>query len=156
MRVLEAAVLFFGGLVAHWLASTQLSFWGLSPHVLFVLTLGTAAAVGPVQGQCLGFFWGLALDALSGHVFGANALGFTLTAYAVGMLRRQMDTASPPSQMVLAAATVPLYAIYYGLAGSVFEHRFLWPGWGSFLLDPVYTALIAPAAFGAAKRFMRP
>lgn len=156
MRVLEAAVLFFGGLAAHWFASTQLSLWGLSPHVLFALTLGAAAAAGPVQGQCLGFFWGLALDALSGHVFGANALGLTLTAYGVGMLRRQMDTASPPSQAVLAAATVPLYALYYGFAGSLFEHRFLWPGWGSFLLDPVYTALLAPLAFSTAKRFLRP
>lgn len=156
MRVLEAATLFFGGLAAHWLASTQLSFWGLSPHVLFALTLGAAAAAGPVQGQCLGFFWGLALDALSGHVFGANALGFTLTAYGVGMLRRQMDTASPPAQAVLGAATVPLYALYYGLAGTVFEHRFLWPGSASFLLDPVYTALLTPAAFAAARRFLRP
>lgn len=156
MRALEAAVLFFGGLVGHWLFSTQLSFWGLSPHILFALTLGAASAAGPVQGMCLGFFWGLALDALSGHVFGANALGFTLTAYGVGMLRRQMDTASPPSQAVLAAALVPLYALYYGLAGTVFEHRFLWPGWGSFLLDPVYTALAAPFAFAAARRFLRP
>ena len=156
MRVIEAAILFFGGLISHWLVSTQFSFWGLSPHALFVLTVGAAAAAGPVQGMCLGFFWGLALDALSGHVFGANALGFTLTAYGVGMLRRQMDTQSPPSQMVFAAATVPLYSLYYGLVGSVFEHRFLWPGWASFLVDPLYTALLAPLAFGAAKRFLRP
>jgi rod shape-determining protein MreD len=156
VRVLEGAFLFVGGLVFHWFFSTHLSFWGLSPHVLLLLTLGAASAAGPVPGLCLGFAWGLALDALSGHVFGGNALGLTLVAYAVGMLRRQMDVASPPSQAVVSAAVWPLYALFYGLIGQVFERRFLWPGWPPFLLDPLYTALLAPFAFSAARRFLRP
>lgn len=156
MRALEAALLFVAGLAAQWLFSTHLAPWGISPHTLLALTLAASATAGPVVGQCLGFAWGLALDALSGHVFGANALGFTMVAYAVGMLRRQMDVASPPSQAIVAAAAAPLYSVFYGLVGLAFEHSFLWPGWGPFLLDPLYTALIAPFAFTACRRSARP
>ncbi|MBI5594991.1 MAG: rod shape-determining protein MreD [Elusimicrobia bacterium] len=155
MRVIEGALLFLGGLVFHWLFSTHLSFWGLSPNVLLLVTVGAAATAGPVKGQCLGFAWGLCLDAMSGHVFGANALGFALVAYIVGQLRRQMDVASPPSQAIVAAAFWLLYAVFYSCVGLVFERRFLWPGWLSFLLDPVYSALVAPFAFSAARRLLK-
>ncbi|MDE2291608.1 MAG: rod shape-determining protein MreD [Elusimicrobia bacterium] len=156
MRVLAALGLFLAGLAVQWVFSTHLSFWGVSPYVLMSLTLAAAATAGPVAAECLGFAWGLSLDAMSGHVFGANALCFTLLAYAVSTLRRQMDVASPVSQAIIAAACVPLCALFYGLVGSVFEHSFLWPGWGPFLLDPAYTALVTPAAFAACRRWLRP
>ncbi|MBI3297698.1 MAG: rod shape-determining protein MreD [Elusimicrobia bacterium] len=152
MRIIEGFLFFLAGLFFHWLLATRLSFGGISPHVLLLATLGAAAWSGPVGGQLLGFSWGLCLDAVSGHVFGANALGFTLAAYCVGQLRRQMDVASPPSQAVVAAAAVPLYTVFYGLVGQVFEHRFLWPGWTPFLFDPIFTALLAPFVFKAARR----
>lgn len=155
MRVLEGILFFCGGLFFHWIFATYLSFFGVSAHVLLLATLGAAALAGPVAGQCLGFSWGLCLDALSGHVFGANALGFTLVAYTVGQLRKQMDVASPPSQAVIAAVAVPFYIIFYALVGQVFERRFLWPGWSPFLIDPVYTAILGPFVFAASRRLQK-
>ncbi|MFH1723403.1 MAG: rod shape-determining protein MreD [Elusimicrobiota bacterium] len=155
MRYLGGAFVFFVGILAHWLWSTYFPLFGLAPQVLLILTIAVASSSGPVAGQCFGFAWGLFLDVLSAHVFGANALGLTLVGYFIGMLRRQMDVASAPSQIVFVMVLTPAYLLFLGFAGLVFERTFLWVGWKAFLADPLYNSLVCPFGFAFVRRSMR-
>jgi len=155
VKYVDAVAGFFLAMVLHWLWSTHLTVFGLAPQFLLISTVVVAGRSGPVAGQCYGFAWGLFLDLLSGHVFGANALCLTLAAYGVGMLRRQMDVGSLPPQAVLVALLTPVYLVFYGLTGTVFEHRFLWAGWKVFLLTPVYNCLALPLGYAFVRKFVR-
>ena len=154
MRLLGGLLLFVVGLMGHWLWSTHLTVFGLAPQLLLILTVAVAARRGPVVGQCFGFAWGLFLDVLGVHLFGAQALGLTLVGYFVGSLRRQMDVSSPPSQLMLVGLLTPSYFLFYGLAGWVFERHFFWVGWPSFVADPFYNCLVAPFGFALTKKWM--
>jgi rod shape-determining protein MreD len=156
MRIFKAATLFVGGFLAEWLWATYLPVFGLSPRVVLVLTVAASSWSGPVAGQCYGFFWGLFLDLLSPHTFGAGALALTLAGYGVGDLRRQMDVTSPLSQFMITGLVSLAYCLFLALAGLVFERRFLWCGWHYFLLGSLYNALVAPAAFAIARRCLEP
>ncbi|MFA6030978.1 MAG: rod shape-determining protein MreD [Elusimicrobiota bacterium] len=149
---MRLAALFVLGMAAEWFWSTRLDVWGLAPRLLLLLTVATASQAGPVAGQTYGFFWGLFLDALSAHTFGAGALALTLVGYLVGNLRRQMDVSSPTSQMMVAGVVSTAFWLFVGFAGLVFEHRFLWVGWKLFTLGTLYNVLVAPAAFSAVRR----
>ena len=155
MNYIRALGFFVGGFAAQWFWSTYLPLWDLSPQILFILTMAVASESGPVIGQCCGFGWGLAMDAMGAHVFGANALLFSLAGYFMGLLRRQMDVAGPVSQMMLALLLTPAYFLLFGLVGLAFEHQFLWVGWKAFLLDPFYNCLVALVGFPLARRFVQ-
>lgn len=153
MRLLQGLLLFFAAATVQWFWSTYLPVFGLAPQLLLILTLAVGGQAGAVAGQCFGFAWGLFLDVLSAHVFGANALAFTLAGYVSGMLRRQMDVSSPLSQAMLVAVVTPVYLIFLGLVGLAFEHSFLWAGWRHLFVGPLYNGLVAPFAFALARRY---
>lgn len=155
MRQLEGLFVFLLGLVVHWIWSTRFALWGLAPLLPLVLTIAVASRNGSLAGECYGFAWGLFLDMLGMHVFGASALGLTLVGYFVGTLRRNMDLASLPSQLMLVASLTPLFLLFYGTMGLLFEHRFLWVGWKLFLLIPLCNCLVAPFCFALVHRFVR-
>ena len=152
MKYIGGVFVFLLGIMAQWMWSTYFSFFELAPQVLLVLTVAVASRSGPVAGQCFGFAWGLFLDLMSVHVFGAHALTLTLVGYSVGGLRRQMDVASLAPQFVIVFLVTPAYLLFYGFLGFVFEHHFLWSGWKILSLNPVINCLLAPFAFGFVKR----
>jgi rod shape-determining protein MreD len=152
VRYFGAVFIFFGGMILHWWWSTYFTMWGLAPHLLLILTVAIAASAGPVVGQCYGFAWGLFLDSVGVHLFGANALVLTIAAWLVGNARRQMDVSSPLSQtMVVGAATLG-HLVALAVLGYVFERQTYWPGWTTGLLLPVANALAAPFLFPLVQR----
>ena len=155
MKYIAAVFVFIGGLFAHWLWAMHFPAWGLAPNILLALTVAASARAGPVAGMCFGFAWGLFVDSLGAHVFGANALMFTIIAYMTGSMRRQMDVESAPSQAVLILVLTPMTYLFYGLIGYVFERNFIWVGWAPFLLIPLYTAIVSPIGFSFVKRFLK-
>jgi rod shape-determining protein MreD len=154
VKYISAVFVFIAGATAHWLWSTHFPIAGLAPQVLLVLTVAVSTRAGAVAGQCYGFAWGLFLDILSAHVFGAHALGLTVIAYFTGGIRRQMDVGSAAPQLVLVALLTPIYFLYYGTAGWIFEHEFLWSGWLAFVVIPFYNCIVAPFAFEFTRRFV--
>ncbi len=152
MSVLRAPLLFAAGLFLEWFWSTYLSFFGLAPAFMLILTVAVASREGPVAGQIYGFLWGLFLDVLSTHVFGAGALALTLTGYAVGNLRRQMDVSSPLSQFMVVGTVSLAFHLFVGLTGLVFERQFFWAGWKVFLLGTIYNCLLSPVVFSLLRR----
>ncbi|MEK9144664.1 MAG: rod shape-determining protein MreD [Elusimicrobiota bacterium] len=152
MSVLRAPALFLAGMFLEWFWSTYLSFFGLAPAFTLILTVAVASREGPVAGQIYGFLWGLFLDVLSTHIFGAGALALTLAGYLVGNLRRQMDVSSPLSQFMVVGTASLAFHLFLGVTGLVFERQFFWVGWKVFLLGTLYNCLLAPAVFSLVRR----
>jgi len=147
-------ILFFAAAWLQWWWSTSLSFWGLTPQILLVLTVAMAARLGPNTGMCYGFFWGLCLDVLRPQLFGGNAFALMLAGYGTGTLRRQIDVVDALSQFMIVGAMTWAYFLCYGLLGVVFAKTFLWVGWPAFLCDPLYNCLAVPFA-GLACEWLR-
>ncbi|MBI4385853.1 MAG: rod shape-determining protein MreD [Elusimicrobia bacterium] len=147
MKIAYGAAVFLSGIFLEWICSTHLALLGLAPQVLLILTVSVALLSGPAIGQSFAFGWGLYLDLMSPHLFGANALTLTLIGYWVGVVRRQMDASSPASQAMLAGLVSVLYFILLALIGLAFRGKFFWPGWRFFFLEPFLNALAAPFGF---------
>ncbi|MBI4425627.1 MAG: rod shape-determining protein MreD [Elusimicrobia bacterium] len=152
MRYLGAAVVFLLGMALHWWWCTYFTFWGLAPQLLLILTVAIAATSGPVAGQCYGFAWGLVLDVAGVRLFGANALALTVSAYAVGNARRQMDVSSPLSQAMVVAAVSLCHLLSLAALGLLFEHQAFWSGWSTALVTPVVNCVAAPLLFPLVQR----
>ncbi|MBI4057115.1 MAG: rod shape-determining protein MreD [Elusimicrobia bacterium] len=147
MKYIFWPVLFVGALVLQWWWSTYLSIGGLAPQCLLVLTVAVAAYRGPEMGQGMGFFWGLFLDTLGVHLFGAHALLLSLMGFLVGRLRRQVDVASLPPQVLAVWVLSIIYSLLYHLLGLMFLREFLWWGWWAFVFVPIMNACLAPFVF---------
>ncbi|MBI5881616.1 MAG: rod shape-determining protein MreD [Elusimicrobia bacterium] len=139
--------LFLLGALGHWWWTTYLSFWGVAPQLLLVLTFVVAARRGPVPAMSFGFAWGLVLDVYALHLMGAASLALTLSGYLAGNIRRQVDVSSLAPQSVILAAGTWGFFLFTGLLGLIFTKSFTWPGWGMFLLAPVLNCVLAPLLF---------
>lgn len=147
MRYLGAIFIFFLGMVLHWWWCTYFTVWGLAPQLLLILTVSIAATSGPVAGQAYGFAWGLFLDVAGVRLFGANALVLTVSAYAVGNARRQMDVSSPLSQAMVVAVVSLCHLASLAALGYLFERHAFWSGWSTALLTPMVNCVAAPFLF---------
>lgn len=149
MSYFRMAALFFIAVAVNWWWAYYLSFSGLSPQILLVLTIVAAARLGSNLAMCFGFSWGLAMDVFSAHLFGANALALTLVGYGVGAVRRQVDVNGFGSLCVVVLNMTWGYFIFKGILGLVFMRYFSWIGWTAFLLDPLYNCLLLPIGLWA-------
>ncbi len=141
MKLIKSAAIFLLGLVGEWFFSRYLSFHGLNPQVLLILTINVAAFNGAPEAMVFGFFWGLCWDALSLKLFGARALALTLIAYGLGLVRRQVDMVTPASQAIVAVLSTIAYRLILGLIYLVFSGQFLWLGGLIFLIEPLYNGV---------------
>lgn len=132
--LLRGAGVFVGAMLLQWWWATHWPLWGASPQFLLSFTVVVASRGGLVQAMSAGFFWGLFLDVLSPHLFGANALLLTVCAYLAGSARRQVDLKGLGPQSMMVLATTWAYDIALGLLGLVFLKGFLWVGWAPFFL----------------------
>ena len=146
MNFLKGAVLFLAAALLQWWWSTRMSFWGLSPQILLVLTVAMAARLGPNSGMCYGFLWGLFLDVLRPELFGGNAFVLMLVGYGTGALRRQIDVLDAVSQSLIVLCMTWGSFLLYGALGAVFAKGFIWVGWPAFIFDPLYNCFIVPPA----------
>ncbi len=141
MKFIKSAIVFFVGLAGEWFFSRYLSFHGLNPQVLLILTINVAAFNGAPEAMVFGFFWGLCWDALSLKLFGARALALTLIAYGLGLVRRQVDMVTPASQAIVAVVATIFYRLILGLVYLIFSGQFLWLGWIIFFFEPIYNGI---------------
>lgn len=146
MMLLRGAAFFLGAMILQWWWASHWTLWGAAPRFLLVFTLVLASRGGLVAAMAAGFFWGLFLDLLSPHLFGANALLLTLAAYLAGSARRQVDLKGLAPLSVLVFAMSWAYDLSLGLLGLVFLKGFLWVGWPSFLLGPIFNVSAAALA----------
>jgi rod shape-determining protein MreD len=127
----------------HFLGGTSFSVQWI---LLAVLHFGLAR--GPWVGECLGFIWGLLVDASSLGLLGLHAVLYALAGYAAGMFRRQLDISKLWTQMIFSwMATVVYFALYLVMTRflSAGEEPFQW----GILTVPVINAVFAPVVFSA-------
>ncbi len=101
---------------------------------------------GPWVGECMGFVWGLFIDASSLGLLGLHAILYSLAGYAAGMFRRQLDSSKIFTQTILTWMASVVYFSVYMIIGRFFsieEGPFHW----SLLTIPVMNALFAPLVF---------
>lgn len=153
MRIVHLALVLVAGLFVQWAWSTYGSVWDLAPQILLILAIALAAREGPIVSLTFAFVWGVFFDVLRVHLFGAQALLFTCVAYAVGLVRRQIDVSSLLPQAMLLAAISFLYYPALALAGLIFEGHGYWVGWKQFLLTPFFNCAVAAPCFLFVERF---
>ncbi len=125
----------------HFLGGTLFSIqWILLAVLHFGLTRG------PWAGECMGFVWGLLVDASSMGLLGLHAVLYALAGYAAGMFRRQLDSSKIWTQAIFSWM---VSVVYFGL--YLLVERFFSMGEGPFqwglLTVPVVNALAAPFVF---------
>ena len=130
----------------YWWWTQNLTFYGLAPNLLFAAALCAAIMAGPVKGVAWGFFLGLYADMLGSSLFGGYALTYSLMAYAVYVMKRHFDMASPFSQLVAALALSWVCMFFYQGLCLVFA-RFNPLGLKIFLAEPFLNALAVPVVF---------
>jgi rod shape-determining protein MreD len=138
----------------YWWTSQNLSFFGLTPNLVFAAALCAAILAGPVKGIAWGFFLGLYADLLGSGPFGGYAFTYTLMAYVVHFVRRQFDMDGAFSQLVAALALSWACMLFYLGLSSVFSR-----GGGLdmrlFLAEPFLNALAVPVLFQVFYGFKR-
>jgi len=130
----------------YWWWTQNLTFFGMAPNLLFSAALCAAIMAGPVKGVAWGFFLGLYADMLGSTLFGGYALTYSLLAYAVYVMKRHFDMASPFSQLVAALALSWVCMFFYQGLCLVFA-RFNPLGLKIFLAEPFLNALAVPVVF---------
>ncbi|MBI4050871.1 MAG: rod shape-determining protein MreD [Elusimicrobia bacterium] len=147
MRFIFWIFFFVGAAMFQWWWSSYLSIRGVAPQCLLIFTVALAIHCGPISGQVLGFLWGLFLDMLGMHLFGAHALILSWIGYGVGRFRRQVDVTDMVPQALMIWILSLTYLLLYNLLGFLFAREFFWWGWKIFLFVPFFNVLVAPFVF---------
>ncbi|HNW43001.1 MAG TPA: rod shape-determining protein MreD [Elusimicrobiales bacterium] len=151
--ILEIALYLFIG-AGYWWWAQNLAIFGLVPNLVFSSALCAAILAGPVKGIAWGFFLGLYADILGSSMFGANALTYTIMAYAVYIVKRQFDLDSLFSQLVAALSLSWTCMLFYQGLGIIFS-RPASLDLRVFLAEPFLNALAVPVLFQIFYRLKR-
>jgi rod shape-determining protein MreD len=146
------SIIFVTGLVTQFCWVKYISPAGLSPNFLLVCLVFISLIRGPLEGQLLGFAWGLSWDAMSTEMFGCHAFLFTCMGYLIGILSKKWDESKVSAQMSLVfiaslfflLGMKMLYAVFGG-GDFVFNYNYLTG------IQLLLSVLIAPIIFWAGK-----
>jgi len=119
---------------------------GLSANVVLIAALYFGLSRGPMTGVCLGFVWGLLIDASSLGLIGLNAFLFASAGYMAGLLRRQLDGHKAWTQTIFTLGVSMLFVVLFFVFDRLFAvgvHSFS----SSLLVQPLLNAILAPVIF---------
>ncbi|HVF07619.1 MAG TPA: rod shape-determining protein MreD [Actinomycetota bacterium] len=112
-RVLVTIVVIVTGLLLQSTVFAQLRLLGVSPELMFLITIVVAILEGPQEGAITGFAAGLAQDFLLDQPKGVTALTLTLVGYSAGLARQYIVSASPLLPTILVAVGTAAGLIFY-------------------------------------------
>jgi len=92
----------------------ELTFLGVKPELLYLVTVVFAALQGPAEGAVVGFVSGLSQDFLLNTPKGITALTLTMLGYTIGLARQYITSPSP---------LLPAFLVAVGTAGGVAFQR---------------------------------
>jgi rod shape-determining protein MreD len=149
----DAVVYLLTGIL-HWWWTANLSFFGIAPNLIFTAALTYAIMARPLRAITMCFFFGIYLDLLGSNLFGAYALIYTVMAYGVHLVKRNIDLVAPFAQIVSAMIlTVATMACYQTLSLALAKINPL--QLKAFLVEPFLNALAAPVMFSVLAQFRR-
>ena len=132
--------------IISWWWTANLSVFGVAPNIVFLAALSVAIISRPPKAIAYCFFLGVYLDLLGSNLFGAYALTYTLMAYGVYIVKRNLDLVSPFSQVIAALSLTPVIMLFY-LALSLTLADINPLQLKTFLVEPFLNALLAPVVF---------
>lgn len=154
MSLIGDALIFFAAGLLHWWWTANLSVFGVAPNLIFAAALAAAIIARPVKAIAFCFFLGVYLDLLGSNLFGAYALVYTIMAYGVYLVKRNIDLISPFSQIVAALIiTVAVMVFYQVISLTLAKLNPL--QLRAFLVEPFLNALIAPVVFSVLSQLKR-
>ncbi len=132
----------------------MISFDGIFPNLILVLTVFYGVRYGKIFGSILGFLLGLLFDLLSGGIIGSSMFAFTLAGFIAGYYFREDDSSNLYSfnflLVLLYASSVSLF-IYSLIVYSSISTNILTLFFEQGLLPAFYTAI-----FGLPVLFFKP
>ena len=146
-------IIFIAGLIVQFSWVRYVSPGGFSPNFLLVCLIYIGLMRGPLEGQLMGFAWGLSWDAMSTEMFGCHAFLFTCMGYLTGVLSRKWDESKVSAQMSLAFIASLFFLLGMKVIYSIF-------GAGEFVysynyltgVQLLFNVILAPVVFWIGKR----
>jgi rod shape-determining protein MreD len=153
-RVLTVAVVIVTALLLQSTVFAQIKLLGVSPELLYLVTIVIAILEGPTEGMVVGFAGGMMQDFLLNQPKGITALTLTLLGYTIGMARQYIVSPSPllPTFLVAAgtAAGIAFYETVSFLLGGLDQP--LGYSVKVILLTSLYNAVLTPIFFPLLRR----
>ena len=138
-------VFIFVGMV-YWLFANNFSFLSIAPNILFTSAVSLAILLSPITALTFCFFWGLYVDMMGVHAFGAYALIYTLICYAVHISKKRFDFDMPIPQIILVFGLSVLAFLCHQLLSLIFTD--INPlQLKSLFIESVVNALLIPFVF---------
>ena len=149
-------IVYVVGLMVQFGWAKYFSPYGVSPNFLLVCLIFTGLMRGPLEGELLGFAWGISCDAMSTEMFGSYALLFTCLGYLSGLLERKWDESKVSAQMLLTGAASVFFLLGMKAVYAVFgANEFIYSINYITGLQPFYNMIIAPAIFVVGKGLIK-
>ncbi len=120
-----------------------LSFGGIKPNLLLILTVSMGLMRGKHTGLWVGFISGLIIDIFFGNLFGFNALLYMYIGYINGNFYKVFYDDGIKIPMFLVAVSDLAYGMIYYLIQFAFRERFDFSAYFTRIILPelVYTVL---------------
>jgi rod shape-determining protein MreD len=149
------SIIFIAGLMTQFGWVKYFSPSGFAPNFLLVCLVFVSLMRGPLEGQLLGFAWGISWDALSTEMFGCHAFLFTCLGYLAGILSRQWDESKVTAQMFLV-----LFASIFFLLGMKIVYAIFGAGEYFYhynyltVVQLILNIILAPIVFWIGKKLI--
>lgn len=158
MRWMGRVLLLTGVLWLHITMSAAAGAGGSGPDLLLVLAILAGLLQGPLAGAGYGFAAGLAGDILTGRLVGLGALSLAGSGLAAGVAARRVFRDNLAVLGAVAFVLALLSTAAHGLAAQALgvPVSVLRLVWGQGIARALYSAVLVPLAYAAARRRARP
>lgn len=153
-RVLVTIVVIVTGLLLQSTVFAQLRLLGVSPELMFLITIVVAILEGPQEGAITGFAAGLAQDFLLDQPKGVTALTLTLVGYSAGLARQYIVSSSPLLPTILVAVGTAAGLIFYQTVAFLLDQLQETVAFAVrvTLLSALYGAILTPIVYPLLRR----
>ena len=153
-RVLVTILVIVTGLLLQSTVFAQLRLLGVSPELMFLITIVVAILEGPQEGAITGFAAGLAQDFLLDQPKGVTALTLTLVGYSAGLARQYIVSASPLLPTILVAVGTAAGLIFYQTVSFLLDQLQETVAFAVrvTLLSALYGAILTPIVYPLLRR----
>ncbi len=138
------------GIIAAFIAHSQVSLWGVAPNLTIVLAYAVGLHSGSTKGLLLGSAVGIVEDSVSGNILGPNLLGKGMTGYLASFSSGSLFRWTPLLGVLF------LFALTLMDGGIVFISRTIFETSPTSLSRAVFTLLMQGVLNAGIGFFVRP
>ncbi len=132
----------------------RLTLLGVSPELVYMVTILFALLEGPAEGAVVGFAGGLFQDFLLNDPKGITALTLTVLGYGVGLSRQYITSPSPLLPTILVAVFTAVGVTFHSVVSFLlgrFDHPFSFTV-KVIALAALFGAVLTPIVYPSIRR----